>query len=50
MAEGWSNPVGGLPRSGTPWALPLVRLTETYHLLCGDGRELLEVDSPHGFG
>src|SRR3954468_9618216 len=50
MAEGWSNPVGGLLTFGHALgASGLVQVNKAHHLFCVDRRYLLEADSRQGF-
>ena len=50
MAEGWSNPVGGLLTFGHALgASGLVQINKAHHLFCVDRRYLLEADSRQGF-
>ena len=50
MAEGWSNPVGGLLTFGHALgASGLVQVNKAHHLFCVDKRYLLEADSRQGF-
>jgi hypothetical protein len=50
MAEGWSNPVGGLLTFGHALgASGLVQVNKAHHLLCVDRRYLLEAESRQGF-
>ena len=50
MAEGWSNPVGGLLTFGHALgASGLVQINKAHHLFCVDRRYLLEAESRQGF-
>jgi len=50
MAEGWSNPVGGLLTFGHALgASGLVQVNKAHHLFCVDRRYLREADSRQGF-
>lgn len=50
MAEGWSNPVGGLLTFGHALgASGLVQVNKAHHLFCVDRRYLLEAESRQGF-
>ena len=50
IAEGWSNPVGGLLTFGHALgASGLVQVNKAHHLFCVDRRYLLEADSRQGF-
>jgi len=50
MAEGWSNPVGGLLTFGHALgASGLVQINKAHHLFCVDRRYLPEADSRQGF-
>jgi hypothetical protein len=50
VAEGWSNPVGGLLTFGHALgASGLVQVNKAHHLFCVDRRYLLEADSRQGF-
>src|SRR3954469_23219136 len=50
MAEGWSNPVGGLLTFGHALgAGGLVQVNKAHHLFCVDRRYLLEAESRQGF-
>src|SRR6267142_1571901 len=50
MAEGWSNPVGGLLTFGHALgASGRVQVNKAHHLFCVDRRYLLEADSRQGF-
>jgi hypothetical protein len=50
MAEGWSNPVGGLLTFGHALgASGLVQVNKAHHVFCVDQRHLLEADTRQGF-
>src|SRR3954464_6631208 len=50
MAEGWSNPVGGLLTFGHALgASGLVQVNKAHHVFCVDQRYLLEAQSRQGF-
>ncbi len=50
MAEGWSNPVGGLLTFGHALgASGLVQVNKAHHIFCVDRRYLLEAESRQGF-
>jgi hypothetical protein len=50
MAEGWSNPVGGLLTFGHALgASGLVQVNKAHHVFCVDQRHLLEADARQGF-
>jgi hypothetical protein len=50
MAEGWSNPVGGLLTFGHALgASGLVQINKAHHLFCVDRRYLLEAENRQGF-
>jgi hypothetical protein len=50
MAEGWSNPVGGLLTFGHALgASGLVQVNKAHHIFCLDQRHVLEADSRQGF-
>ncbi len=50
MAEGWSNPLGGLLTFGHALgASGLVQVNKAHHVFCVDRRYLLEVESRQGF-
>jgi hypothetical protein len=50
MAEGWSNPVGGLLNFGHALgASGLVQVNKAHHVFCVDKRYLLEAETRQGF-
>ncbi|HEY2031024.1 MAG TPA: hypothetical protein VGH20_17625, partial [Myxococcales bacterium] len=50
MAEGWSNPVGGLLTFGHALgASGLVQVNKAHHVFCVDQRHLLEAEARQGF-
>jgi hypothetical protein len=50
MAEGWSNPVGGLLTFGHALgASGLVQVNKAHHVFCVDQRHLLEAETRQGF-